>query len=239
MSKNNLPVFYIDSREKKGSKLVSLVEKKLQKQVSVIIEKKWLEIGDYVINDVCFEAKSVVDFLNSIQNKRIWNQIDNMDRHYKNNFVIIYGDLREGIEQIISKSKSKTAPEIREVMYRNKFLSTMGKICLDTDTQVLWVKDEFIASTIIVTIAKMQKYERQIIQPQILKRITTDDLRLDVLTCIKGISIKKAKLLIKKFGSIMEIGEQTVEEIQQIEGIGETLAKRILQTLNSEREVKI
>lgn len=238
MSKNK-PIFYIDSRETKGSKLVSLVEDKLKKQVSLSVERKWLEIGDYVINDICFEAKSVIDFINSVQNKRIWNQIDNMDRHYKNNFVIIYGDLKQGIKQILEKSNTKTSPQIRAIMYENKFMSAIGRISLDTDTQVMWVKDEVVASNIIVTIAKMQKYQRDIIQPQLIKRITTDDLRLDVLTCIKGISIKKAKLLIKRFGSIMEIGEQTVEEIQQIEGIGETLAQRILQTLNSEREVKI
>lgn len=238
MSKSK-PIFYIDSRETKGSKLVSLVENKLKKQVSLSVERKWLEIGDYVINDICFEAKSVIDFINSVQNKRIWNQIDNMDRHYKNNFVIIYGDLKQGIKQILEKSNTKTSPQIRAIMYENKFMSAIGRISLDTDTQVMWVKDEVVASNIIVTIAKMQKYQRDIIQPQLIKRITTDDLRLDVLTCIKGISIKKAKLLIKRFGSIMEIGEQTVEEIQQIEGIGETLAQRILQTLNSEREVKI
>ena len=37
----------------------------------------------------------------------------------------------------------------------------------------------------------------------------------------------------------MEIGECSVYELQAIEGIGETLAKRIITTLNSEEKVKI
>ena len=37
----------------------------------------------------------------------------------------------------------------------------------------------------------------------------------------------------------MEIGEQNKYELQHIEGIGETLAKRIIDTLNSEDKVKI
>ena len=51
--------------------------------------------------------------------------------------------------------------------------------------------------------------------------------------------IPEIKELIKQFGSIMEIGECSVFELQAIEGIGETLAKRILSTLNSEEKVRI
>ena len=36
--------------------------------------------------------------------------------------------------------------------------------------------------------------QRDVIRPEVFKRVTTDDLRLDVLTSIKGVSIKKAKL---------------------------------------------
>ena len=72
----------IDSREKEGSKLVKLVESKA-KGLNIQTEKKWLEIGDYVFDDVCFEAKSTTDFLGSVISKRLWTQIDNMDRHYK------------------------------------------------------------------------------------------------------------------------------------------------------------
>ena len=56
-------------------------------------EKKWIEIGDYVYDDVCFEAKSSTDFLGSVLSKRLWTQLDNMDRHYKTNVVIIYGEV--------------------------------------------------------------------------------------------------------------------------------------------------
>ena len=37
----------------------------------------------------------------------------------------------------------------------------------------------------------------------------------------------------------MEIGEQTEEELQFLEGVGQVLASRILNTLNSEKKVKI
>jgi len=85
----------------------------------------------------------------------------------------------------------------------------------------------------------MKPIEREVIRPELFKRITTDDLRLDLLSGIKGLSVKKAKELLKEFGSIMEIGEQTVDELKQIDGIGTTIAERILKVLNNEDKVKI
>ena len=228
----------IDSREKQGSKLVHLVETKC-KNLRIKTEKKWLEIGDYVFDDVCFEAKSATDFLGSVMSKRLWTQIDNMDRHYKTNIVIIYGSLDEAIYNVKKHGKSNIKEPARTIMLNNKFLGAIGRITLDTDVKAFWVPSEEEASLIITSICKMKPIVRDVIRPEIFKRITTDDLRLDVLTSIKGVSLKKAKALIKEYGCIMEIGEQKVHELCHMDGIGEKTAQRILDTLNSEKKVKI
>lgn len=226
----------VDSRE--NSKLSELVLKKAQ-ALNIKTEKKWLEIGDYVYDDVCFEAKSAVDFLGSVLSKRLWTQLDNMDRHYQTNVVIIYGSMDDAILTVLENSKSKLPPKGRAVMLRNKFLGAIGRIILDMDAKPVWVSTEEEAALIITGVSKIKPFKRAAIEPQVFKRITTDDLRIDLLTSIKGVSIKKAKDLIKEFGSIMEIGECSEFEIQAIDGIGETLAKRIISTLNSEEKVKI
>tara|TARA_R100000479_G_scaffold39446_1_gene17672 strand:+ start:1642 stop:2331 length:690 start_codon:yes stop_codon:yes gene_type:complete len=229
-------VLIIDSREK--SKLADLVMKKA-KALFIPHEKKWIEIGDYVYDDVCFEAKSTTDFLGSVMTKRLWTQLDNMDRHYQTNIVIIYGEMEEAIHNVISNSPSKMPIGTRTIMLNNKFLGAIGRIVLDTDIKPFWVQTEEEAALIITAVSKMKPITRDTIAPQVFKRLTTDDLRLDLLSSIKGVSIKKAKELIKQFGSIMEIGECSEYELQAIEGIGETLAKRIISTLNSEEKVKI
>tara|TARA_R110002020_G_scaffold24198_2_gene79779 strand:- start:3586 stop:4275 length:690 start_codon:yes stop_codon:yes gene_type:complete len=226
----------IDSRE--NSKLSKLVMQKA-KALKIPNEKKWIEIGDYVYDDVCFEAKSATDFLGSVMSKRLWTQLDNMDRHYKTNIVIIHGDMQEAILNIIEHSPSKMPLGSRSIMLNNKFLGAIGRITLDTDIKPFWVPTEEEAALIITAICKMKPIERDTIAPQIFKRLSTDDLRLDLLSSIKGVSIKKAKELITIYGSIMEIGECSAYELQAIEGIGETLAKRIVTTLNSEEKVKI
>jgi len=229
-------VLVIDSRE--NSKLYKLVMQKA-KALRIPCEKRWIEIGDYVYDDVCFEAKSSTDFLGSVMTKRLWTQLDNMDRHYKTNVVIIHGSLDEAIINVIENSPSKMPIGTRSIMLNNKFLGGIGRLILDTDVKPVWVETEEEAALIITAVCKMKPMTRDVIAPQVFKRLTTDDLRLDLLSSIKGVSIKKAKQLIKEFGSIMEIGECSAFELQAIEGIGETLAKRIVSTLNSEEKVKI
>tara|TARA_R110000803_G_scaffold196294_1_gene259570 strand:- start:2966 stop:3661 length:696 start_codon:yes stop_codon:yes gene_type:complete len=228
----------IDSREKKGSKLVDLVESKAT-ALSIPFEKKWIEVGDYVYDDVCFEAKSSIDFLGSVLSKRMWTQIDNMDRNYKTNIVIIYGTIKEAVDAIIENSYSKLPVASRKIMFNNKFLGAIGRITLDTDVKAFWVPTEKEAALIITSVCKMKPIDRDVIRPQVIKRISTDDLRIDVLTSIKGISVKKAKALLKKFGSIAEIAHTPANEINSIDGIGPTIASRVLEVLNTEKKVKI
>lgn len=228
----------IDSRE--NSELTERVIEKAQ-SLNVPFEKQWLEIGDYVFNDVCFEAKSSFDFIQSIVNKRLWNQLDNMDRAYVNNLVIVYGSFEDGFRKHLEHIKTNMNKTAQRVILRKKFFGSMGKIILDTDCSIIWVRDALTAAELIAVVCKMQPHDREVYIPRIVKqkKISTTDLRVDVLSTIKGVSDKKAKLLIKKFGSIMEIGEATPSELSEIDGIGNVLAKRIVDTLNSEEKMQI
>jgi len=221
----------IDSRE--NSELYGYIELEAHR-LMIPTEKQWLEIGDYIFGDVCFEAKSSFDFLQSIINKRLWNQIDNMDRHFEHTFVIIHGSLHEAMD-----FPKYTKMKIPKEMLRNKFFGAIGKITLDTDCRVMWFENPKKAAQIITTICKMRPINRKVINPSLLKRITTDDLRLDMLCTIKGVSESKAKKLIKVYGSVMEIGETSAEELTNIDGIGLTTAQRIIDTLHSEDKVII
>ena len=89
----------------------------------------------------------------------------------------------------------------------------------------------------MTTICKMRPFNRDVIRPSLLKRIRTDDLRIDLLCTVKGVSESKAKKIIERYGSIMEIGEATAGELTLIEGVGPTIAQRIIDTLNSEDRV--
>ena len=223
----------IDNRE--HSELAEMVIHNCR-EINVPYEKEWLDIGDYTFGDVCFEAKSAFDFLQSVINKRLWNQLDNMDAKFMNNIVIVYGDFRDAVENYLMYVNNKQNARL----LRNKFDGAIGKIILDTDCNIIWVSSAKEAARIIAVVCKMQPIDREIHTPSLIrKRIATTDLRIDVLCTVKGISVKKAKLLIDKFGSIMEIGEASVEEICQLEGFGKVTAKRLIDVLNKENKVVI
>ena len=228
---------YIDDRER--SIFAKLVESKAKK-INITVKHKRIEVGDYVIGDVCFEAKSVKDFLVSLMTGgRLWTQLDNMDRCFKDNFVVIYGSIEEALEiggHI--KAFDKMPKGSKNTILKNKFMGAIGRIRLDTDIQVIWTRNENEAAEQLITLAKMAPIDRDVIRPTIHKRIATDDVRASMLTRIKGVSEKKAKALLKQFGSIMEIGECKVTELCFIDGMGETVAKRIIDILNSEEKVK-
>ena len=226
----------IDSREK--SLFTKHVIRKSNK-INVPTEIKWIEVGDYVIGDTCFEAKSASDFMSSVMNRRIWTQIDNMDKHFDNNFVVIYGSIDEAMTVI---KYMKLGTNVARAAFKNKlalqFKGAIGRLRLDYGINVIWRDTAEDAAEELVTLAKMIPVKRAIVAPTSLKRIATDDVRIDMLTSVKGLSKNKAKDLLDKYGCIMEIGDCSRDELTIIKGLGNTVADRVLNILNSEKKVK-
>ena len=220
----------IDSRE--DSQLSRTLES-FAERAKVKTEKKWLEIGDYIVGDCCIEAKSAADFLQSIRNKRIFNQLDNMDRTYNKNIILIYGTLDDALEYLQRTNYNSTS-------WRNKlkkmFVGALTSIALHTDVKPIWVDNYRTAAHIIL--ATTEHIDKDLIIHKVLpKKIKTDDVRVDVLSEIKGVSVEKAKALLKSFGSIVEIAMADITDITKIKGIGNKTAYNILKALNSENEV--
>ena len=221
----------IDSREDSqlARHLIEICERD-----KIEYEKVWLEIGDYIIGDCCIEAKSSADFLASVRNKRIFNQLDNMDRTYNKNIILIYGDLDYALTYL-KRTKYNT------IQWRNKlkkmFVGALTSIALHTDVKPVWVDSYRTAAHIIL--ATTEHIDKDlIIHKELPKKIKTDDVRIDILTEIKGVSIDKAKALLETFGSIAELTMSSITDIVKHKGIGKVTAVSILKALNSENEVK-
>ena len=114
----------------------------------------------------------------------------------------------------------------------------MQLVDLDYDINVIWRDKVEDVVDEIITIAKMAPIERKMINPSIPTRTATDDVRIDLLATIKGVSETKAKALLKEHGCVMEIGDCNINELTIIKGIGDTVANRINSVLNSQGKVK-
>lgn len=65
------------------------------------VETKKLTYGDYIFEDqVCFEYKTMKDFIASILNHKVFNQAINQTQHYPYHFVIVDGDIKKRTEAI-------------------------------------------------------------------------------------------------------------------------------------------
>jgi len=227
---------YIDDREK--SNFTIMVEEKTSK-MGILTERKRLKVGDYVIGDSCFEIKSSQDFLQSVLNQRIWNQIDNMDRNYQKNFVVIHGTVLEAVDKFMTHSSGGNSNyRAKSVWLKQKFMGAVGRIRLDYDVDVIWKDSEANVIDELVTIIKMVPNNRVVIEPTIIKKISTEDIRVDMLCLLKGLTRPNARLLLDNFGSIMEIGENEIADILKTKGVGKVTAERLLNILNSEEKVR-
>ena len=221
----------IDSRE--DSQLSRTLES-FAERAKIKTEKKWLEIGDYIVGDCCIEAKSAADFLQSVRNKRIFNQLDNMDRTYNKNIILIYGTLDDAIEYLHRTQYNSTSWRYK---LKKMFVGALTSIALHTDVKPIWVDNHRTAAHIILATTKHID-KNLIIHKELPKKIKTDDVRVDVLSEIKGVSVEKAKALLDTFGSVTEVAMSNVDDIIKHKGIGKVTAENILKALNSEDEVK-
>ena len=221
----------IDLRE--DSKLSSQVENKAI-IANVKIEKRYLEIGDYVCGNICIEAKSVEDFLASVRNKRVFNQLSNMEDAYEKNILLVYGNLSKVGSYLNHTSYNSPGWQGK---LQKMFVGALSSITINTSIKTVWVTNTSEAAEFIVATAYHAKKDFKLTK-MLPKKTRTDDARVDLLCTIKGISPKKAKQLLEDHLSILEVAMQDAKTLSNSEGIGKVTASNIVDIFNSEEEVK-
>lgn len=217
----------IDSRE--NSVLCSNVEY-YAGMAKVPVERMFIEVGDYVWGDICIEAKSVNDFYYSVKEKRMFNQISNMEDHYKKTIVLIHGRASE-----LATHLNLVEKRIIDKMKR-RMVGAMSAITLNTNTKIVWIPNTKDAAEFIVA-CFFNKDKNVDLSKMLPRKKRTDDVRIDILTQIKGITQEKAKILLKTYGSIAKIASSDEKSLIKIEKIGKVTANSILNALNEEKGV--
>lgn len=218
----------IDSNER-GS-LCESVERRAKK-MGIKVVKKSLLVGDYLLGGALVEAKSVNDLFQSSHSGHLWRQLDNMDANYERFFLVIHG----GIDKYVAMAKRNG----RSVIYskvQNELTGTIARIMCDFECQVFYTPNMSEASQFITKLHdKLQKPASRH-GAQSLRRVASNDLRLDILLTIPGIGAEMAERILEKCGSIEEMCHP--ESLKLIKGLGPTLRSRIVKILTSEEEVR-
>ena len=214
----------IDSREKDRIQSAS----RYYKQQGLEVEVCELEIGDYVFdNKVCFEMKLIPDFIASIQEGRVFNQAITMAENYDWSFVMLHGDLYQRTKEI-TKSRDHIPMTIEQ------YIGSISS--LNRYTTVLQCYNPAIDEAYFTM---MKQAEKCLLKRPIVKKFERKDKNpaFNYLAyCVYGISGKKAQSIVNELelSTLEDLLYLDHDKLTSVEGIGEKLADRIIDTIQSE-----
>lgn len=206
-------LIYVDSREVASGILEYFG------QYDCTVEKKLLICGDYLVSDrVCIERKTTDDFVQSIIDRRLFEQIKMLKDNFEKPILIIEGNTLYGRLQ------------------PNAIRGALTTVVLDYSIPIIWTADPADTAGMIFWIAKREQIdERREVSTRAKKTpLTSEDKQEFLLSGLPDISIVRAKSLLKHFKTPEKIFAATEEELKKVEGVGSKIAKRIRELLEKE-----
>jgi Fanconi anemia group M protein len=204
----------VDYREKASGLL------ELLKREDVEVEIKKISYGDYLINDsITIERKTARDFLISIIDGRLFNQLSNLRRYCINPILLIEGDPFD-TDLAFDHTAIKGALISTQAIWYIPTVSSRSK--KDTRDIFLMIGRQEQACMDVVPL-------RGGYRPKRLK-----SRQLFILQGLPKVGPTVAKRLLTHFRSVSGVMNATVEELMEVEGLGRISAGNIREVLDSE-----
>lgn len=185
----------VDTREKQSLIAANLLEQK----ANIKFEK--LDIGDYLIEDTIIERKTFSDFVGSMLNKRLHEQLINIKKYPK------YFLLLEGFYYDYNKFN------IHENAIRGMLLS----IANDFQIPIIYTENEKDTSKFLITLARHFEKPKTSSSTRQVKNIKTlEERKQFILEGFPEIGPIAAKTLLIEFPTLKDIFNATEKELRKI-----------------------
>jgi len=192
---NKTPII-IDTREKQSLILSILREKKVN------VKLETLEVADYLIGDIAIERKTFSDFISSMINKRLFDQLEALKK-YPNYFLII-------------ESFNFDYPEKMKNAIKGMLLS----VALNYKIPLIFTKnEEDTAEFLILTAKKIDKPKQELSLRPSMPQLSPKEQKQYILEGFPEIGPVTAKKLLEEFGSIKNIINAPEEKLKEVLGI--------------------
>lgn len=204
---------FADFREKASGIIKELVD------MGVSISLRSMEVGDYQLSTrVGIEYKKVPDFVDSIVDGRLLDQIKDLKQNFERPIIIVEGD-----EDIYSQRK----------VHPNAIRGMFATITVSYGIPVLQTKTSKETAALMAVIAKReQDPEFGEFNPHgSRKPMSIKEQQEYIVSSLPGIGPTLAKPLLKKFGTIREFMNANVSELKDVDKIGEKKANEIQRVL--------
>ena len=179
----------------------SLILAELKKSTQVRLEIRPLKIADYLIGDVAIERKTISDLISSMINKRLIQQLKQMQK-YKKQLLIIEGNLKEVYEEESNISKA----------IRGFIIS----INLNYKIPIIFSEDYEDTAKYLITLAKQQAKPSS--EPSLHSKIprTIKEQKQYILESFPNIGPKTSKKLLEKFPNLLSIFNSSEQELKEV-----------------------
>ena len=207
----------VDYREKNSSIVKHLIDNDSK------IDLKKLDVGDYLLSSrVAVEYKQMPDFVDSIIDGRLLNQIKSLKEYYIRPLIII-----EGSEDIYSIRKID--PKAIQGM--------ISTITISYGIPIIFTRNSKETSSYIYSIIKREQDEGfKDYSMHSSKPLTLKEQQEYLISSLPGIGPKLAKPLLEKFGSPEKVFYASLDELQEVELIGKKKAQNIQDIIKKKYE---
>jgi len=192
----------------------------LLKNSGALVEIAKLSYGDYIINDtITVERKTAKDFLISIIDGRLFNQMSNLKKFCNHPILLIEGNPYETDHNFDRMAIKGTLISIQTIWYVPIIFSRTKE---DSRDILLMISRQLGTSIDVVPL-------RGGYRPKRLK-----SKQLYLLQGFLQVGPKLAKRLILHFKSVSKIMNASVQALTEVDGIGKVSAERIREVLDVE-----
>ncbi|WP_457920140.1 ERCC4 domain-containing protein [Candidatus Lokiarchaeum ossiferum] len=209
------PYILVDSRETASSVTRELAER----NANVSIQK--LPTGDYIISEQCgIERKSIPDFISSIKDGRLFNELQRLKTQFTIPILIIEG----GINSITSINRAAV-------------LGTLTSILLKMRIFLYQTTSPEETAEILIALAKKEQSDKPSKHFSIRFKKFPEKIpeQLEfIISGIPGINASRAKDLLIEFRTLRELLNANEKKIQKVPNIGPAIAQNIFKYANAD-----
>lgn len=208
---------FVDHREKPSS-----VARILEKRQACVKEMQ-LDVADYVISDrIAIERKTVQDFLNSVIDQRLFEQMRRLSDSYEKPILVLEG------------SPARLYSERN--MHANAIRGALSSIAIDFGIPILWTENALETAEMIYWIAYREQAGQKR-QPSVRPCKKSSGLARNQEFLVAGLPNVNSKLsrrLLSHFRTPKEVFSASEERLMQVEGLGRERVRKIYDMLNRE-----
>lgn len=188
-------------------------------RMEILVNPQQLDIGDYIISDrLAVERKEVDDFLQSLIDGRLFGQLKRLKSAYIHPVMILEG------EGLFTR---------RQIKHTSIF-GALASIVSDFGIPVISTKDRRETAELL---AAMIRREVSNGRPIGLRGDKTSMSTLErqqfIIEGLPGVSATLAQRLLTHFGNVKAIMDADVEELCEVKGIGDSIAKGIVDVVST------